>query len=245
MIIPAIDMIGGQTVRLYQGDYAQVTYYDQTPSELVQSYSASGAELIHIVDLQGAKNPSQRQFRAISELAQETQVPIQTGGGIRSAEDVKQLLTGGVRRVIVGSLAIKEPELVSSWIKEFGSDHIVLALDVSMDEAGNKWLPSHGWQEASNRSLESVLEAFEPVGVKHVLCTDISRDGTLQGSNTTLYDEVQKGYPQITWQASGGIGQLSDVTAVARTGVSGIIVGKALLDGIFSFEEASQCWQDV
>ena len=242
MIIPAIDIIDGQTVRLFKGDYGQVTYYDQTPAELVELYSKNGAELIHIVDLQGAKDLSQRQLSLIEELCTSTEVLIQTGGGIRSEKDIAELLEAGAGRVVIGSLAIKKPELVSVWIQNFGPEKIVLALDVALGEEGQKWLPTQAWQEGGQVLLEDVLDQFLAVNVQHILCTDISRDGTLQGSNHLLYAELQEKYPQLTWQASGGIGGLQDISRVAETGVSGIIVGKALLDGKFTLEEAQACW---
>jgi len=242
MIIPAIDIIDGQTVRLFKGDYGQVTYYDQTPAELVELYSKNGAELIHIVDLQGARDISQRQLSLIGELGTSTEVLIQTGGGIRNEKDIAELLEAGAGRVVIGSLAIKKPELVSVWIQNFGPEKIVLALDVALGEEGQKWLPTQAWQEGGQVLLEDVLDQFLAVNVQHILCTDISRDGTLLGSNHQLYAELQEKYPQLTWQASGGIGGLQDISRVAETGVSGIIVGKALLDGKFTLEEAQACW---
>jgi len=242
MIIPAIDLIDGQTVRLFKGDYSQVTYYDQTPAELVDLYSQNGAELIHIVDLQGAKDVSRRQLALIGELSSSTEVLIQTGGGVRSEKDITELLDAGAGRVVIGSLAIKEPELVSGWIQNFGPQRIVLALDVALGELGEKWLPTQAWQSGGQVLLEDVLDQFLAVNVQHILCTDISRDGTLQGSNHQLYRELQEKYPQLTWQASGGIGSLEDISRVAQTGVSGIIVGKAFLDGKFTLKEAQACW---
>ncbi|MCF7826180.1 MAG: 1-(5-phosphoribosyl)-5-[(5-phosphoribosylamino)methylideneamino]imidazole-4-carboxamide isomerase [Candidatus Marinimicrobia bacterium] len=242
MIIPAIDIIGGQTVRLFKGDYDQVTYYDQTPAELVYLYSKNGAELIHIVDLQGARDVSQRQLKLIGELSSSTDVLIQTGGGVRSERDVAELLEAGAGRVVIGSLAIKDPKLVANWIQNFGPERVVLALDVALGDQGQKWLPTQAWQEGGQVLLEDVLDQFLAVNVKHVLCTDISRDGTLLGSNHQLYKELQTKYPQLVWQASGGIGSLQDISRVALTGVSGIIVGKALLDGKFTLKEAQSCW---
>ncbi len=242
MIIPAIDIIAGKTVRLFKGDYGQVTYYDQTPQELVELYSNSGAALIHIVDLQGARDIHKRQLSFIRELCASTEVTIQTGGGIRSEEDVVELLEAGAGRVVIGSLAIGQPEKVKGWIQKFGPDKIVLALDVALGEHGQKWLPTQAWQEGGQALLEDVLDQYLEVNIQHILCTDISRDGTLQGSNHQLYAELQEKYPQLTWQASGGIGKLEDVSHVARTGVAGIIVGKALLDKKFSLKEAQSCW---
>jgi phosphoribosylformimino-5-aminoimidazole carboxamide ribotide isomerase len=242
MIIPAIDLLAGRVVRLLKGDYREVTYYDQSPVGLVRLYAESGARIIHIVDLQGARDTDKRQLDLLRELVHCTPLQIQTGGGIRSEDDISELLDGGVARVIIGSLAINEPDKVQGWIKKFGREKIVLALDVTIDEHGNKWLPTHGWRQGSGKRLEEILDQYVSTGVKHILCTDISRDGTLKGSNIGLYSELVRGYSQLEWQASGGIGELKDIRSVAKTGVSGVIVGKALLDGKFTFKEAQTCW---
>lgn len=240
MIIPAIDLLDRRIVRLFQGDYSKTRFYDLSLTELVQSYSQTGASIIHIVDLEGARDAERRQLDLIKQLTRATDAKLQVGGGIRSVQDVEELLEAGVERVIIGSLAIEKPETVDGWIKRFGQDHIVLALDVSIDDQNNKQLPTKGWQKSSGRSLEETLEIY--LDVKHVLCTDISRDGTLIGSNTELYEELVKVYPQIEWQASGGIGKLKHISKLAPTGVSAVIVGRALLDGKFNLEEAIQCW---
>ncbi len=242
MIIPAIDIIDGQTVRLFRGDYNRVTYYDQTPGYLVEDYTKNGAKIIHIVDLQGARDVNQKQLSLIGELSSLTDALIQTGGGLRSEGDVAELLEAGADRVVIGSLAIKEPAMVSGWVQNFGPDKIVLALDVALGGQGQKWLPTQAWQEGGQVLLEDVLDQYLGVNIQHILCTDISRDGTLQGSNHQLYTELQEKYPQLTWQASGGIGSLQDISRVAQTGVAGIIVGKALLDGKFTLKEAQSCW---
>ncbi len=241
MIIPAIDVFEQRIVRLFQGDYAKTRFYDIALIQLVQSYAAAGATIIHIIDLEGARNPEKRQLDLIKQVTSETDVKLQVGGGIRSEQDVEELLEAGIERVIIGSLAVQEPATVRTWIKNFGQDHIVLALDVSIDGRGNKWLPTRGWAESSGKSLESTLDSYQEA--RHVLCTDISRDGTLEGSNTSLYQELVKVYPNIKWQASGGIGSLQDIYKVVGTGVAGVIVGRALLDGSFKLEEAIQCWQ--
>ena len=243
MIIPAIDIMAGKTVRLFRGDYGQVTFYQETPQELVQKYTYEGAEWIHVVDLQGAREPDRRQFELIANLSRSSQVSIQIGGGIRSEADLAGLLNAGADRVVIGSLAINEVELVTSWLKTFGGHRIVLALDVSLDAHGQRWLPTQAWQAAGGYRLEEILDKYLDAGVKHILCTDISRDGTLRGSNTELYADLQKQYPMLKWQASGGIGSRDDITAVARTGVAGVIVGKALLEGIFTLKEAVSCWR--
>ena len=164
---------------------------------------------------------------------------------MRTAADVEQLLTAGASRVVVGSVAIREPETVQGWLRTYGGDKIVLALDVSINAQGDKTLPSHGWIEESTVTLEQVLDGFIAAGAKYVLCTDISKDGTLQGPNVALYAELTQKYPQIQWQASGGVGSLADIKALKPTGVAGVILGRALLEGKFTAQEAMQCWQDA
>lgn len=245
MIIPAIDLIQGKTVRLYQGSYDKTTEYQQTPVQLRDLYAKAGAGLLHLVDLTGAKNAAERQLELLTTLMQNAPLPVQVGGGVRTAADVDQLLSAGASRVVVGSVAIREPETVQGWLRAYGGDKIVLALDVSINAKGDKTLPSHGWIEESSITLEKVLTGFIAAGAKHVLCTDISKDGTLQGPNLALYAELVQKYPQIQWQASGGVGSLADIKALKPTGVAGVILGRALLEGKFTVEEAIQCWQDA
>lgn len=245
MIIPAIDLIQGKTVRLYQGSYDKTTEYQQTPVQLRDLYAKAGAGLLHLVDLTGAKNAAERQLELLTTLMQNAPLPVQVGGGVRTAADVEQLLSAGASRVVVGSVAIREPETVQGWLRAYGGDKIVLALDVSINAKGDKTLPSHGWIEESSITLEQVLTGFIAAGAKHVLCTDISKDGTLQGPNLALYAELVQKYPQIQWQASGGVGSLADIKALKPTGVAGVILGRALLEGKFTVEEAIQCWQDA
>jgi len=242
MIIPAIDLLGGKTVRLFKGDYSTVRYYNEAPLELIQNYAEKGAELIHIVDLEGARDPSRRQLELIKAMVASTRVQIQTGGGIRSDQDITRLMDAGVSRVVLGSRAINDPDTVGAWIGQFGSDHLVLALDVILDDQGKKWLPTNGWRRESGKQLENMLDYYLDCGVQHVLCTDISRDGTLSGPNHALYRDLIEQYPTIRWQASGGIGNLNDIRIVSRTGVSGVIIGKALLDKKFELQEAAACW---
>ncbi|GGZ55116.1 1-(5-phosphoribosyl)-5-[(5-phosphoribosylamino)methylideneamino]imidazole-4-carboxamide isomerase [Paraglaciecola chathamensis] len=243
MIIPAIDLIEGSVVRLYQGDYEQKTQYELNPIDVVNSYADQGAKWLHIVDLTGAKDTSKRQLKLIGDMVATGRMQFQAGGGIRSEQDVAQLLELGVKRVVIGSLAVKEPELVKGWVTKYGSEAIVLALDINIDEQGNKFIATHGWQENSGVSLESLLEDFLSVGAKHVLCTDISRDGTLQGANHQLYSEMAAKFPTIEWQASGGIGNLDDIEVLKPTQVSGVILGRALLEGKFTVEQAIARWQ--
>ncbi len=242
MMIPAIDLIDGEVVRLFQGDYQQKTNYQFTAKERQDSYANAGATVMHFVDLDGAKDSAKRQLTLLKTLVNHDTMIIQVGGGVRCKEDVQQLLDLGANRVVIGSLAIKQPELVRQWIKDFGGEKIVLALDVKIDQQGNKTLPTHGWIKDSGVNLESLLDDYIAVGLVHVLCTDISKDGTLQGSNVNLYQELCQQYPSIKWQASGGIGSLDDIKALIPTGVDGVILGRSLLEGKFTLEQAIDVW---
>lgn len=242
MMIPAIDLINGEVVRLLQGDYSKKTNYEYTVQDRQQSYAKSGAKVMHFVDLDGAKDSSKRQLSTLKKVVNHPSMTIQVGGGIRCEDDVKELLALGADRVVIGSLAIKEPALVLSWLKKYGGSKIVLALDIKIDAQGNKTLPTHGWIKDSGVNLEDLLDAYVSAGIEHVLCTDISKDGTLSGSNVDLYKELCLNYPSIQWQASGGIGCLDDIKALIPTGVSGVILGRSLLEGKFTLEEAIACW---
>ena len=245
MIIPAIDLINGKVVRLYQGDYGQKTEYTASPQERFDLYVAAGAKQLHLVDLDGAKDASKRQLTVIRELLRNTKAPVQIGGGVRTEQDVKDLLDAGANRVVVGSTAVKSPELVMGWMEKYGAEHIVLALDVNIDANGVRKIAVAGWQQDSGVTIEALIERFLPAGLKHVLCTDISRDGTLQGSNVELYQNLAAQYPQIRFQASGGIGGIADIEALKGSGVGGVILGRSLLEGKFTVEEAIACWQDA
>ncbi|MGB5856630.1 MAG: 1-(5-phosphoribosyl)-5-[(5-phosphoribosylamino)methylideneamino]imidazole-4-carboxamide isomerase [Oceanisphaera sp.] len=245
MIIPAIDLIGGKVVRLYQGDYQQKTEYAASAQQQFDLYVAEGATQLHLVDLDGAKDSSQRQLDIIEQLVTNTSVPVQIGGGIRTEQDVKDLLDIGVQRVVIGSTAVKNPEMVAGWLKQYGPDRIVLALDINITADGEKKIAIAGWQEDSGITIEALLEHYLPAGLCHVLCTDISKDGTLTGSNVALYRELAARYPTISWQASGGIGNIDDIKALTNTGVAGVILGRSLLEGKFSVTEAIECWQSA
>ncbi|WP_318468063.1 1-(5-phosphoribosyl)-5-[(5-phosphoribosylamino)methylideneamino]imidazole-4-carboxamide isomerase [Photobacterium leiognathi] len=244
MIIPALDLIEGQVVRLFQGDYGQVTEYKVDPAEQFNLYHQAGANWLHLVDLTGAKDTQARQLSLIERLLKSTPANIQIGGGVRTEQDVADLLNAGAKRVVIGSTAVKQPEMVKGWMEKYGAEHIVLALDINIDDDGNRIVAVSGWQEDSGVTIEALLEDFLKVGLKHVLCTDISRDGTLAGSNVELYVDLCRQYPQVQFQSSGGIGSLDDIAALKGSGVAGVIVGRALLDGKFTAEQAFACWNN-
>lgn len=245
MIIPALDLIDGKVVRLHQGDYGQQRDYGNDPLPRLQDYQQQGGEVLHLVDLTGAKDPAARQIPLLRKLLACVSVPVQVGGGIRSEDDVAALLEAGAARVVIGSTAVRQPDVVKQWFTRFGADALVLALDVRIAADGSKNIAVSGWQEDSGVTLEQIVDAFLPYGLKHVLCTDISRDGTLSGSNVSLYQEVCARYPQVAFQSSGGIGSLEDIAALRGSGVQGVIVGRALLEGKFTVKEAITCWQNA
>lgn len=245
MLIPALDLIDGQVVRLLHGDFNQQTTYHNDPIAIAQEYSQAGADYLHLVDLDGARDPAQRQVALIRDLVRTTKLPVQVGGGIRTACDIEHLLDAGVRRVVIGSLAVTQPQRVQEWFQLFGSEAIVLALDVNIDTQGNRFLATHGWQQASTVTLEACLQTYLDHDCRHVLCTDIGRDGTLAGSHIELYADLKQQFPFIQWQASGGVARLDDLIALKAAQCDSVILGKALLTQQFTLTEALQCWNNA
>ncbi|MDW2068376.1 HisA/HisF-related TIM barrel protein, partial [Vibrio sp. 1579] len=181
-----------------------------------------GANWLHLVDLTGAKDTSARQLDLIAKLLASTPANIQIGGGVRTEQDVVDLLEAGAQRVVVGSTAVKQPELVKSWMEKYGAEKIILALDINIDQDGTRKVAISGWQEDSGVTIEALINDYLTVGLQHVLCTDISRDGTLEGSNVELYVDLCKQYQQVQFQSSGGIGSLADIEALKGSGVAGV-----------------------
>lgn len=240
-LYPALDLRGGAIVRLLQGDYARETRYASTPQQVANSYREAGANWLHVVDLDGAKHASAENLPLIAELARATDLHIQTGGGVRSAADVQARLAAGAKRVVVGSAAIKSPDLVCDWLQQFGAEALCLALDCRADAQGSYRVHVSGWQEASAVELFERLDFFAKAGFKHALVTDIDRDGMLGGPNVALYAQIAQQVPAIAVQASGGIANLADLSALRACGAPGAIIGKALLEGRFTLQDALQC----
>jgi phosphoribosylformimino-5-aminoimidazole carboxamide ribotide isomerase len=236
-IIPAIDLRNGKCVRLLKGDFDQETEYSSNPVEIGRQFSALEVASLHIVDLDGALTGTQRNRHIVAELVRESGLQVQVGGGIRSRDDVADWLAKGVSRCVVGSLAVREPEVVSAWLDEFGPDAIVIALDVRIEAAGRPVLTTQGWTEETDTSLWECLDEYEHAGVKHLLCTDVLRDGTLTGPNFDLYADILNRYPALQLQASGGVRDIDDLELLRELGVPAAITGKALLDGRITAKE--------
>jgi len=236
MLIPSIDLRGGRCVRLLQGDFARETRYDVEPLSLVDRYVAAGAAWLHLVDLDGARDGTLANRRFILELAATGQIKLQVGGGIRSLEVLEALLAGGVARAVIGSAAIEQPEAVYAWLNRHGVERICLALDVRV-QAGIPMVQTRGWTQGSALSLWRAVDIFLTVGLRHVLCTDIDRDGALQGPNVELYRDCRQRYPQLLWQASGGVRNVADLAELRALGMHAAVSGKALLEGKLSAAE--------
>ncbi len=237
-LYPAIDVRGGRVVRLQQGDYARETRYADDPFELASRYAKQGAEWLHLVDLDAAREGGYAQLDLLAKIKAATSLKVQTGGGIRDQAGVDALLDAGADRVVVGSLAIREPDLVSHWLKYYGAEQITLALDASRNAEGEWLLPSHGWTRDSCAGLFALLDQYLDAGARHVLCTDIARDGMLAGPALELYGDLLARAPQVQLQASGGIRSVDDICQASALGCAGVVLGKALLDGRFTLTEA-------
>ena len=230
LLIPAIDLRNGRCVRLLKGDFAAETRYEYEPHELLQRYRGIGATWLHVVDLDGAREGTLANRSIVVSLASQPAVKIQVGGGVRSAAVIDDLLRNGVARVVIGSLAIEKPQEVIGWLEQFGAERVCLAFDIRKDEAGVPRVRTRGWTQGGQLSLWQALEPFLAHGLQHVLCTDIDRDGALSGPSLDLYREARRRYPGIAWQASGGVRDTADLTALAELGMAAAVSGKALLE---------------
>ena len=236
VLLPAIDIRGGRCVRLLQGDFGQETRYPVDPVELAQRYADLGARWLHVVDLDGAAEGAPANLEVIRRMARAASLKIQLGGGIRSRDDLDRALEV-VDRAVIGSLAVEARDLVTDWLRELGPDRITLALDVRVDEDDMPRIAIHGWTRDSAETLWNALAAYSDAGLRHVLCTDVERDGALQGPNLRLYSTCRHRFPDIEFQASGGVRDSHDLGDLAAIGVAWAISGKALLEGRITEQE--------
>lgn len=240
IIYPAVDIRAGKCVRLYQGNYSKETVYSDTPIDVVKKFLDKGASWLHLVDLEGAKNPSATQASLIKELLRFIPINIQIGGGIRTESQIDAYFEAGARRVVIGSLAIESPQLIETWLKQYGSERIVLAFDVTFEEF-KPIVMTQAWQKLTDVALFDIVSRFLSIGAEHILCTDICRDGTLNGPNIDLYQQMMARFPELNIQASGGISQLDDVHRLKNINMSGAIIGRALYEKKFDLSEALSC----
>jgi len=231
-IIPAIDIIDGKCVRLSQGDYDQKKIYHENPAEVARSFADAGLRYLHLVDLDGAKAGKVINWQVVEDITRHTAIQIDFGGGIKTRQEIERLFTLGVKQVNLGSIAVKQPELVQEWIADFGPEKIILSAD-----AKNEKVAIAGWQEDSSISLSDFIAGYISRGIQYITCTDISTDGMLAGPNTDLYIKLLRQFPGIRLIASGGVSSYADLETLKKTGVDGVIVGKAIYEGRVTLAE--------
>ena len=230
-VIPAIDLKGGKCVRLFQGDFEQVTVYSDNPLTIAEQYAEFGTTDLHIVDLDGARSGNQQNREIITRIAATTNMDIQLGGGIRDRDTLDAWFDAGVARGVVGSLTITEPDTVKAWLVRYGGDRLVLALDVMIGDDGIPLVTTHGWTASSTSTVFECIADFLSAGLTHVLCTDVSRDGAMAGPNLELYQQILGRFPGLQLQASGGVRDVEDLQVLRAAGLPAAITGRALLDG--------------
>lgn len=230
-LFPAIDLRDGQVVRLLKGDYNQMTVFGDDPTAAAKKFEEAGAEFLHVVDLDGAKDGDTPNFQVVKRLAEETGLKVEIGGGIRDEETIKRYLDAGVYRVILGTIAVKDPQFTTEMIKKYG-DKIAVGVDIN-----GRSVAIHGWTEISDITVDDIFAKLSADGVSCIICTDISKDGAMEGTNRELYKELSENYP-VDIVASGGVSSADDVKALAEMGVYGAIIGKALYTGDIDLKEA-------
>lgn len=231
-LIPAIDLIGGQCVRLTQGDYAQKKVYHADPLEIAKEFEGAGIQRLHLVDLDGAKAKKIVNAHVLERIAHGTNLHIDFGGGVQSDEMIDMAFSAGAKQITAGSIAVRQPELVRTWLKKYGADKIILGAD-----AHHEQIAVSGWQENSNISIFDFLKDYCAAGVKYVISTDVAKDGLLQGPSFDLYEKIQAQEPELQLIASGGVACLDDLYRLRDMNIFGVIVGKAFYEGRISLAE--------
>ena len=238
-IIPAIDLIGGNCVRLTQGDYGQVKEYNSDPLAVARQYEAAGLKRLHLVDLDGAKQKKIVNLPVLASIASQTGLHVDFGGGVQSDEDLQAAFRAGAKQITGGSIAVRNPELFQRWLKDHGSERIILGADVRGRE-----IAIGGWQEGGGVELMPFLRRYTDLGVRYVVCTDVSKDGLLQGPSVQLYKEIIAEFPDLHLIASGGVASMDDLHELREIGCWGCIVGKAIYEGRVSVEELAEFNQE-
>lgn len=231
-VIPAIDLIEGKCVRLTKGDYNQKKQYDASPLDMALRYQDVGIRRLHVVDLDGAKSSSPKNLHVLEEIATRTSLDIEWGGGIKSDESLRDAFNAGAGHLIVGSVAVSHPELFARWLDTHGGDRLILGADVNEGRVA-----INGWLEESELTIETLIDRFVPHGLREVICTDIAKDGMLQGPTFDLYARLQTAYPSLDIIVSGGISKIDDIYRLDEMGMRHVIVGKAIYEGRITWDE--------
>jgi len=239
-VYPALDIRGGRVVRLLQGDYEKETSYGDDPLPRARAFVAAGARWMHLVDLDAARAGGYTLAPLLRQIV-DAGLRVQTGGGVRSRDDLQRLFDAGASRGVVGSLAVRESATVIGWLHDFGPERITVALDTRQDEAGSWRLPVQGWTHTAGEELDILARRYADAGLRHLLCTDIARDGMLSGPNMDLYAQLRQWVPTLQVQVSGGVRDLGDVAGARASGCAGVVLGKALLEGRFALKDALAC----
>ena len=231
-LIPAIDIIDGQCVRLTKGDYDQKTVYSNSPATMAREFELLGFKRLHMVDLDGAKSKHIVNSQVLKSCATETRLRIDFGGGIKTDDDIRKAFSSGAEMVTVGSVAVTSPDLFMGWLEKYGAERMILGADVRHGK-----ISINGWKEDSTEDLLPFLKKYVDAGVRNVLCTEISKDGTLQGPAVDLYSEVMEAYPQLHLIASGGVSSADDIAALNRAGIPAVVFGKAIYEGRINLKD--------
>ena len=231
-LIPAIDIIDGQCVRLTKGDYDQKTVYNDSPVEVAKGFEALGFKRLHVVDLDGAKSKHIVNSQVLSRISAETRLTVDFGGGIKTDEDIEKAFAAGAAMVTVGSIAVTNPQLFIGWLEKYGAERMILGADVRQGK-----ISINGWKEDSSEELLPFLRKYVDAGVKNVLCTEISKDGTLTGPAIDLYRQVMDAYPGLHLIASGGVSSKDDILALDAAGIPAVVFGKAIYEGRINLRE--------
>lgn len=231
-LIPAIDLIDGRCVRLTQGDYDIKKVYEQNPVDMAKMYADCGVRRLHVVDLDGAKAKEPCNLRVLEQLATNTNLDIEWGGGIKSTDALRAALNAGANRVICGSVAVDNRELFAEWLQNYGAGHVILGADVR-----GRNVATHGWLKESQVSIDEIIGWFLPFGLKQLICTDISKDGMLQGPNFPLYVELKDNFPTVDTTLSGGISSMDDIRKAHELGLHSVIIGKAIYEGRITLKD--------
>ena len=238
-IIPAIDIIDGKCVRLTKGDYSTKKIYNENPLEVAKEFEASGIEFLHVVDLDGAKASQIMNYKVLEQIASNTNLKIDFGGGLKSNKDLEIAFNSGANQITGGSIAVKNSDIFESWIEKYGAQKIILGADFYPDNAGGK-IATNGWQEESTLELIPYIKGYQNKGIQYVICTDISKDGMLQGPSFDVYKEILTEVKNVKLIASGGISTFDELPRLAENGCEGVIIGKAIYEEKISLKQLEQ-----
>ena len=238
-IIPAIDIIDGKCVRLTKGDYSTKKIYNENPLEVAKEFEAAGIEYLHVVDLDGAKASQIINYKVLEQIASKTSLKIDFGGGLKSDKDLEIAFNSGAHQITGGSIAVKNSAIFESWIEKYGPQKIILGADFYPDNAGGK-IATNGWQEESTLELIPFIRGYQNKGIQYVICTDISKDGMLQGPSFDVYKEILNEVKNVKLIASGGISTFDELPRLAENGCEGVIIGKAIYEKKISLKQLEQ-----